>query len=363
MTMRRRPLGRTGLEVSEIGLGGIKLGQLDEGEPARVIGRALDLGANIIDTARVYRRSEELIGATLGARRKEVILSSKAQAITREEMTRDIETSLRNLRTDHIELYGLHSVAHPRYDRYPKLMKQGGAIEALLAAKEQGKIGHVYFSIHRNQVIAEEAIKTGLFEAVMLAYNLLNDELMDEKVMPLARERGMGVMIMKPLGGGFLAEPPEIVLRLFSGDGARVTPVQLALGFILENPNVSCAVPGMMSTSEAEEDCAVGRGEAGWGAEEIERFHAAVAGLGKDLCQGCGYCLPCTEEIPIPVILRQLTYATAYGMKEWAQRRYRMVEVPASKCSDCGECEERCPNGVAVRERLREAAALLPMTR
>jgi len=361
VTMQRRPLGRTGLEVSAIGLGGIKLGHLAPGEPERVIGRALDLGADIIDTARAYGRSEEIIGAALGARRKEVVLSSKSQAMTRDEMTREIETSLRNLRTDHIELYGLHTVGYPRYDRYPKLMEKGGAIEALLAAKEQGKIGHVYFSIHRNRVIAEEAIKTGLFEAVMVAYNLLNDELMDEKVMPLARERGLGVMIMKPLGGGFLAEPPETILRLFSGDRSRVTPAQLALGFILESPDVSCAVPGMMSTGEAEEDCAVGRGEAAWKRDEIERFRAAVAGLGRDLCMGCGYCLPCTEEIPIPVVLRQLTYATAYGMKEWAVRRYRMIEVKADHCSDCGECEERCPNDVAVREKLKEAHALLKM--
>jgi len=352
-TMMMRRLGKTGLKVSVIGFGGIKLPLISKEEAKKILNRALDLGINFFDTARNYGDSEEKIGLALSDRRDEFYISTKSMALTAEDMAKEIERSLKNLRTDYIDLYMCHNLRYPK--DYDKVMGPGGAMEALLKAKDEGVIGHIGFSCHRFHETMERGIKSGIFEAIMVAYNILNDELVDKSILPMAKEHDVGVIVMKPLGGGALAAPPPEL-------GARakiVVTAEQALKFVLANDAVSLAIPGMMRLWEVEENARVGETLQFMTDEEKRRLRDAVKALGSEFCRGCGYCQPCPQGIRIPIILRQLTYYKVYGLVDWAKGRYRMVEVKADNCLECGQCREKCPYGLDVPKMLREAHKLL----
>ena len=351
--MLRRRLGKTGLMVSVIGFGGIKLPLVDKPTVHEVLNRALDLGINFFDTARAYGDSEEKIGWAIGERRDEFYVSTKSTALTAREMERDIERSLESLRTDHIDVYLCHNLRHP--GDYDRAMGRGGAMEALREAKEEGVIGHIGFSCHRFHETMERGIRSGVFEAIMVSYNILNDELVDERVLPLAKELDVGVIAMKPLAGGALAAPPP---RLKACARMPITAEQ-ALRFALANEAVDVAIPGMMRVWEVEENVRVGEAFPSMPEEERRELVEAAEALGKGFCRGCGYCQPCPQGIRIPIILRQSAYCKNYGLVEWARGRYRMVEVKADACQGCGQCKERCPYGLDVPEMLKEAQRLL----
>ena len=350
--MKKR-LGRTGLDVSIVGFGAIKLPQIGKDQACQVLNRALDLGITYFDTARGYGDSEEKIGWAIGERRDEFYISTKSPALTANEMRKDIQESLRKLRTDHIDIYMCHNLRYP--SAYDRIMGLGGAMEALTEAKEEGIVGHVGFSCHRFHETMERGIRSGIFEAIMVSYNILNDELVDEKILPLAKELDVGVIAMKPLAGGVLAAPP----RELKVQAEMPVTAEKALRFVLANEAVSVAIPGMMRVSEVEENVKVGQGFPHMTEEEKRELIEAAESLGKRFCRGCGYCQPCPEEIRIPIILRHLAYLKNYGLVDWAKGRYSMVEVKADDCVECGECREKCPYDLDVPEMLKEAHTLL----
>jgi len=349
----KRRLGKTELMVSVIGFGGIKLPAVERKTSYEILNRALDLGINFFDTARGYGDSEEKIGWAIGERRDEFYISTKSHVLTAEEMEKDIKTSLEKLRTDYIDIYMCHNLRRP--ESYDKVMGPGGAMEALKKAKQEGIIGHTGFSCHRFHETMERGIKSGEFDALIVAYNILNDELNDETILPMAKEWDVGVIAMKPLAGGALAQPPP---ELKVSSKIPITAEQ-ALRFVLANPAVDVAIPGMTNLQEVEENARVGeKFQVMTEAEKLELIKAAEE-LGKDFCRNCGYCLPCPEEIRIPVILRHLGYYKRYGLIEWAKGRYHMVEVKADACLECGQCQEKCPYNLNIHEMLKEAHTLL----
>lgn len=356
--MLTRRFGRTGWQVSAIGFGCIRFRALEQNVVTDSLNRALDLGINLVDTARGYGDSEEKIGKAISHRREEFYISTKTHAHTKDDALKDIETSLRNLKTDGIDLYGLHTIGHPDDETYATMSAPGGALEALLKAQEQGKVRELYVSCHRKHELTKQAIASGHYAAVMLAYNALNDELMDESVMPFATDHDVGVFLMKPLGGGALAAPPETA----PSPDARVPLIataQNALRFVLANEHVASACVGMTSVKEVEENAAVGEQFVRMSDAEKATLVAQAEALCRDVCRACGYCLPCPQGIVIPIILRHLAYYERYGLRSWAKGRYRMVEVKADQCADCGECEEKCPFQLPIREMLRKAHKVL----
>jgi len=351
--MMKRRLGKTGLMVSIIGFGAIKLPLVDKKTSHETLNRALDLGINFFDTARSYGDSEEKIGSAISGRREEFYLSTKSAALTAKEMEMDIETSLKNLQTDYIDIYLCHNLRYP--SDYDKVTGRGGAMEALKKAKKEGVIGHVAFSCHRFHETMERGIKSGDFEAIMVSYNILNDELVDEKVLPLAKEMDVGVIAMKPLAGGTLAAPPAEL------EGYSKIPIRAeqALRFVLANEAVNVTIPGMMNPREVEENARVGESFPSMTNAEKRELIKAAEELGKEFCRGCGYCQPCPQEIRIPIILRQSAYYKRYGLAEWAKWRYNMVDVKADNCTECGQCKEKCPYNLNVPEMLKEAHRVL----
>ena len=351
--MKTRPLGRTGLEVSEIGLGGIKFDDVSQEQVTALVQNAIDREINIIDTARNYASSEVKLGRALEGRREEVILSSKSQARTGEGIRAELETSLRNLRTDWIDIYITHNLRLP--ENYDKAVGEGGAVAELERAREEGLIRHIGISCHRYEETFLRAIHSGRFDLIMVAYNLLNDELMDREVMPRASEEGLGVLVMKPLGGGVLAEAGSKLT--LPGERTPERPLEPAdaIRFVLANEDVDSAVVGMKSVEELEQDLLTVTEPQRLSEEELGAMREAAAKLGKDFCRACGYCQPCPQGILIPIVLRHLFYHNRFGLEEWAQGRYGMVEVKANECVRCGECEEKCPYDLPIPDLLEEA--------
>ncbi|HIE50591.1 MAG TPA: aldo/keto reductase [Armatimonadetes bacterium] len=358
--MQYRRLGKTDLQVSVIGFGAIKLPGISAEEASAALNRALDLGINFVDTARNYRDSEEKIGRALSGRREEFYLATKTGKRDAEGVRADLETSLRELRTEVIDLYQLHSVSSP--GEWEKVMAPGGALEAVVKAKEEGKIRHIGISIHRALNVMREAITCDEFETVMLAYSPLDQEGVAAEILPLAKKHDLGVIVMKPLSGGLLATPqPE-------GKPRRPGPDPLVVGslhYIISNPNVSVVIPGMQSVREVEENAPVGDRPEPMTAEERAELFRALGSLGREfrygqVCLRCGYCQPCSQGIPIPEVFRAVDMYRSYPeeLKGLAVEVYRKLEVKPTECVECEECIPKCPAGLEIPTRLKEAVEL-----
>lgn len=326
-----RKLGCSNLEVSVVGFGGIPVQRIDMNETKKVIERAEELGINFIDSARGYTVSEELIGEAIEGRRDKWIIATKSMARDKESMARDVEISLKNFKTDYIDLYQFHNVR--TQEDYDKIMNENGAYEALLEAKAQGKIGHIGITSHSMDML-KIAIESSKFETIMYPYNIV--ETQANELFRRAKELNIGVIAMKPMAGGNLE------------DGS------LALKFIFENENITTAIPGMALIEEVEQNAAVGNELKPLTLEERERAHEIAKELGENFCRRCGYCAPCVKGIDIPSMFVMKGYKTKYNLASWAEERYFANKATAKDCIECGACEKRCPYDLPIRKMLKE---------
>lgn len=354
--MEYRILGSTGLKVSRLGFGCIKFAQCPEADVAAALHKALDLGVNFFDTARAYGTSEERIGRAIGSRRADYVLATKSLGRSCADLNADLETSLRDLQTDHVDVLFLHTVSDG--ETYEQVMGPGGGYEAAARAKEQGKVGHIGASIHRDLVTMRRAIKSGVFEVLMVAHSAIDQE-GSGALLPLAGDYNVGTVVMKPLSGGQLVSPP-------GPNGLPVSPdpvVPGALRWIISNPRVDTVIPGMVSAEQVEENvAAVARGPLS--VAEGEEVVGIVGALRKSFrygqtCLRCGYCQPCPNEIDVPSVFRAADMAREYpdDLKHMGRELYAAQAKTADDCEECRRCMERCPAQIDIPRRLREVAA------
>lgn len=234
--IRKRRLGRTNLLVTEVGLGAMDTPQ---GEGEATIHAALDAGISFVDTAREYQASEFIIGQVTRARQEtEFYISTKTFSRTRDGTQHDVDRSLRMLGVDKIDLYQLHDVSTPQ--AWEQVMQEGGGLEGLQIAQFRELIDYIGVSCH-NPEIAEKAITCGEFDAVMLEYSAFHHE-DTERLIPLAKEHDVGVIVMRPLGGS--GRTSGMRTRMASPEKrATVTP-RMLLRYVLSNPDISVAIPG-----------------------------------------------------------------------------------------------------------------------
>jgi predicted aldo/keto reductase-like oxidoreductase len=353
--MQKKILGKTGWSVSAISFGAIKLPRISPKECETLLNRALDSGINYIDTADCYGDSEEKIGQVLRKRRKEFYLSTKVDERDGPGVRAKLDRCLRRLQTEWIDLLFFHDVRGGEYER----IFHTGGLEELRKAQKKGEITHLGISIHNNLVMMRQAVESGVFSVLMVAYSALDEDRLTADLLPLAASRGVGLVAMKPLAGGRLGNTPRSWNRpLFRGE----SPAQIALRYVLSNPHISCAIPGMMAMDELEENLRVGKIPRELSPEEIKEFMAMAAEAGKGFCRNCGYCLPCPEGILIPDVFRYENYYRQYGLKDWAREQYRVLNPGAQACSDCRTCLDRCPYGVSIPSGLKKAHSLLTGT-
>jgi predicted aldo/keto reductase-like oxidoreductase len=340
--MQRRTLGKTGWKFSVIGYGAIKLPRISQRECDILLNRAIDRGVNFVDTADCYGDSEEKIGRALKGRRKEFYLSTKIDERDATGVRNKLERCLRRLRTDWIDLAFFHDV---RGSEYGRIFNSGG-LETLEKAKREGKIREIGISIHNSVPMMRKAVESGVFSALMVAYSAFDEDRLAADLLPTAHKAGIGLIAMKPLAGGKLGERPS-----FFGNGESLA--QVSLRYVLSNPNITCAIPGMMRVHELKENLQVGTQPRKIKREELKKLMEYVGEAGKGFCRNCGYCLPCPEGIPIPDVFRFESYYDRYDLKEWAKQQYQSLAVKASACSGCEQCLELCPYGVSIPEKLK----------
>ncbi len=330
--MEYRILGKTGLKISRLGFGGIPIQRIDAEGTKKLMHQMAAAGVNFIDTARGYTDSEEYLGFALEGIRDQFIIATKSMARDKAGMAADIETSLKNLKTDYIDLYQIHNLPPEQLEG---VMAPGGALEALQEAKAAGKIGHIGLTSHSMETF-EKALELPWVETFMFPYNIV--ETQAEELIKKCAEKNIGFIDMKPLAGG------------------AIENATLALRFLAKSDFVDLLIPGMADPEELEENLAAVNNPAPLSAAELQEMDEIRQELGTQFCRRCGYCAPCSVGINIPMVFLMNGYFTRYGLADWAKERWETMPVKPEACIDCGACEPRCPYNLPMRELLKKAA-------
>jgi len=358
--METRRLGRTELKVTALGVGtlGFPRVQAHRKEIVAILKRALDEGINIIDTALVYSNGEmeKCVGEALEGRRSECIVLSRSVCREPEKIAADVETSLRNLKSDYVDVYQLHDVTRPA-----DVAKADELLSALAKVREQGKVRFIGVSTHGAPDDVRAMIASGAVDVLTIAYNVTQHkrQLGDGEdlsrtatdVLPFAKEHDVGVTVMKPLGGGRLTQTGP------SGE-APLDPVK-AIRYVMQNPFVATVTPGVGTMDELLQDLKAADPANALSEGQMRALEEEGRKWGVDFCRQCGYCLPCTNGLPIPrlMILAQQLRAGSDAQK--IKAAFDELKLPPEGCSMCGKCEERCPYGLPIQERLKEVFGAL----
>lgn len=333
--MEFKTLGKTGLKISRLGFGGIPIQKIDAEGTKKLIGELTSAGVNFIDTARAYTVSEEYLGYALEGVRDKFILATKSMARTKDAMEKDIDTSLKNLRTSYIDLYQIHN---PGPKDFEKVMEKDGALEALLEAKSSGKIGHIGITLHSVDLF-RKAVELPWVETIMFPYNIV--ETQGEELIAECQKRNVGFICMKPLAGGAIDDP------------------KVAIRFIVSNPDVSVVIPGMADKTEIEQNVLAASDTSPLTPQEQEKITKIRSFLGTNFCRRCNYCAPCTVGINISSVFLFEGYYSRYNLKDWASARYATLDKTATDCIECGVCEQRCPYNLPIRQMLKKVVDVM----
>ena len=336
-----RTLGRTGLKVTVVSFGAMLTPEHE------VMRAAFDLGINYVDTARGYMggRNEEIVGRAIKGIRDKLYIATKTHSNSKSKITNDVETSLTKLGTDHVDVIQLHGLSSGAIAFIPEIR------EALVELRKQGKVRFFGVTTHTNQTEVINAIvddKEKFFDTVLVAHNFKSPPELT-KAIAHAAQVGIGIIAMKTQAGGYKTDAL-----------GKISPHQAALKWVLQDPNISCAIPGMRDLQMMNDDIAV-MGMKLTRADErvLDRYGAAISPY---YCHLCGQCEPtCPGGVVISIINRSLMYAEGYRNMELARETYR--EIPAhasvSACLDCDECVARCPNGLNIAGKMEKALRIL----
>jgi len=335
-------LGRTGLKVTTVGFGCMITSD------GSVIERAADAGINCFDTARSYSHgnNERMVGAALGTKRKQVIVSTKTHAPDKAAMLQHLDQSLRELNTDYIDIWYIHGANSGAEISDDK-------IEAQQIAKQQGKIRFSGVSTHSGQKeLLPWLAKKGVFDVVLAAYNFTMDSAMEQAIATAAKS-GMGVVAMKVMAGGSRRVAPSSPLyQKLTQPGAMLA----ALKWVVNKPNVATTIPSITDNDQLEENLWAMGNPLTTADEKILTAHLEM--IRPVYCRLCGECDGgCQKGLPVADVLRYLTYADGYGQFALGRERFKELatEHAAVRCGDCAECTVQCPHGVRVRERMGRA--------
>jgi hypothetical protein len=354
-------------------LGGEKQrGAIDEPEAIRLIRHAIDSGVNYLDTAYGYHsgQSEGLVGKALrDGYRERVHLATKLPVWMVKgpgDFDRLLAEQLGRLQTGHIDCYLFHAL-NGKYWR--EVVLRHGLLEKAAAALADGRIRQLGFSFHGEFAdFAEILDGSDLWSFCQIQYNYVNvEDQAGMRGLKLAAGRGLAVVVMEPLMGGRLADPPAEILRAMEGHPQRRTPVEWALDWLWDQPEVSVVLSGMSSFAQVEDNLRLA------GQARAHCFNESDQALVNELregyrartvvpCTRCGYCLPCPTGVDIPANLEFFNYAHAFDDAAGARIRYNFALQPsqrASECVQCGNCDELCPQKIAVSEWMPKVAELL----
>ena len=339
-------LGKTGMKVTRMAFGCMTTSDQS------VIERAVDMGINYFDTARVYQggNNERMVGAALKKYRANVFIASKTLAKDKAQALADLDTSLRELQTDHLDVWHLHSRSTPS-------TVTDDLLEAQREAKKAGKIRFAGVSFHGGHVeMIPAMLKLNHFDVFLMSYNFAMDQSIDPLI-EAAHKANVGIIAMKGLAGGVKPTVssytvPADKLKKLAQEGAPVA----ALRWVLKNPNIDTVIPSIVDTDQLEQNIAV----MGSPFTEADRKLLAVRleQIKPLYCRMCGQCDgKCPKGMPVADVLRFLMYAEGYGQFGLGREHFQQLpaEIAQVRCGSCETCAVHCPNGVQVATRLQRA--------
>lgn len=358
--------GRTGEKVSAIGFGGMRFHEPEQiGKNAELVLYAHERGINYFDTAPLYcmGRSEENFGAAFRQLpRDSFYVSTKCFESDGDKLRASLETSLEKMglqKIDFFHIWGLKSMEEWAG------RKKGGALAALLAARDEGLIGHAAVSIHMTHDEADCLFDEGVFEGVTLGYNAIQF-LFREQTVNRAGSRGIGVVTMNPLAGGLIPQHAERFDFIRSPEDPDV--VTAGLRFILSHPSVTCALVGLSTKEQVDQAVAATTGFRPVSSGQREAMKKRIEKQFSGLCTGCGYCLPCPQGVRIPLLMDGFNMRILQGSEDHHvvnRLKYHWGLTPdaAEACTACGACEKACTQHLPIIERLAEMAAIARRSR
>ena len=368
------------LEISALGLGCMRLptkgddvAAIDEEAVEGLFRAAIDAGVNYVDTAWPYHRerSEEAVGRTIARLgiRDRVLLATKSPVwLVKEkgDWDRYLDLQLRKLGTDHVDFYLLHALGA---DRWKEVRRLGG-LEFLARARADGRIGHAGFSFHDSLAVFKEIVDgwSG-WEFCQIQYNYTDEAFQaGSEGLTYAASRELGVVVMEPLRGGSLARVPDPVKTIFGAWKTPRTPAEWGLRHVLDRQEVVTTLSGMGKVEELLENAAVASSAKPNSLISAERalIHEArdfFAAKQRVPCTTCAYCKPCPSGVNIPDVFGLYNAAVMFddlaGRGDWYQSAYVRSGSGADQCTKCGECLEKCPQHIAIPDRLEEAHSWL----
>jgi len=321
-------LGRTGIRVNKNGFGALPIQRISLEKAEKILKKAYDGGIDYFDTARFYTDSEEKIGHALSGVRDKIYIATKTAAQNSEDFWKDLNTSLKMLKTDYIDVYQFHN---PGF--CPKPGDGTGLYEAMLEAKEKGLIRHIGITNHR-LAVAMEAADSGLYETIQFPFSYLATS-EEVKLVGHCKELNIGFIAMKALAGGLIKSSKAACAYISQFDNV------LPIWGVQKEEELDEFLSYMKNTPKMDEELAL--------AIEQDRSE-----LGKDFCRGCGYCLPCPANIDIPTSARMSLMIrraplSVYMNEEWREKMKRI-----DNCIHCNHCRNHCPYGLDTPKLLAE---------
>lgn len=321
-------LGNTGITVNKNGFGALPIQRISQEDAVYLARKAYDAGITFFDTARAYTDSEVKLGEAFEGMRDQVYIATKTMAKNADDFWKDLETSLTNLRTDHVDLYQFHN---PPF--CPKPGDGSGLYEAMQEAKAQGKVRHIGITNHR-LAVAREAIASGLYETLQFPFCYLASD-QDKELVAMCKEKGMGFIAMKGLSGGLLTN--SAACYAFEAEYDNVLPIW-----------------GVQREKELDEFISYIDNPPAMTDEIRAVIEADREELAGEFCRSCGYCMPCPVGIEInqcarmSQLIRRSPSANYLG-EVW-QKKMSMIE----KCLHCNKCMSKCPYGLNTPELLKK---------
>ncbi len=333
MSSKTIRLGKSGLQVTRIGFGGIPIQRVSEQQAVKMLRRAIDGGLNWIDTATGYGNSEERIGKAISKYpRSEVLVFTKGPGRDPESLRGQIELSFQRLQTDYFDLYQFHHVLDPELWQ---TMQENGTFDLVREYRDRGKIRHIGASAH-NREAALAIIQHPEIEVLQFPFNFIVED-QGRELVEACRVKNIGFIAMKPFGGGALEDASACVR------------------YLLSIPNI-VADPGFEHIEEVEEVLSLWKEDAPLSEENKQTIERLRRELGTRFCRRCGYCQPCPQGVEIVSLMTMETLVKRFPADRLSERWIAGAAESIDKCSECGECEQKCPYKLSIMEEIQRGA-------
>ena len=373
--MLYREMGKTGDKVSILGYGCMRFpkkdGKIDYGRTEKQVISAIEQGVNYFDTAYMYPNSENVLGKILAKGHRDKVMVATKLPLPLIHSPKDMETildaQLKRLQTGYIDYYLMHSVM--TREGWLRI-RQLGIEEFLAKAKQAGKIRRIGFSYHGDKEQFKDIVNDYPWDFCQIQYNYMDEHYQAGKEgMEYAASKGMGIVVMEPLRGGFLVgKMPSQVQAIWEQAEIKRTPAEWALRWIWNNPEVSVVLSGMNEESHIEENIRVANTAypgslSGDDLKLINKVKDSIADMMKVGCTGCGYCMPCPAGVDIPLCFSSYNNNNMFGGQLFKLQYLGFTAGMdggkpsyASLCKKCGKCEKKCPQNIPIQRHLVEVS-------